>query len=109
MLHFTWCDDFAAARNHALDAATQPWILTLDADERLDPSTVPALAEAVRPPRAGEPARPLAHIVPVCLLGVLVPAYALYFILLAAIVPGLVAVIYSYWLYQKKHAKRKKR
>ena len=27
-----WRDDFAWARNHALDMASQPWILVLDAD-----------------------------------------------------------------------------
>lgn len=33
--HFTWCDDFAAARNFALDQVHGQWILTLDADEEL--------------------------------------------------------------------------
>lgn len=35
--HFGWCDDFSAARNFALDAATQAgadWSLILDTDER---------------------------------------------------------------------------
>ncbi len=32
---FTWCDDFAAARNASLAFATQPWIVVLDADEEL--------------------------------------------------------------------------
>lgn len=32
---FTWCDDFAAARNAALPHVTADWILVLDADERL--------------------------------------------------------------------------
>lgn len=31
--HFTWVDDFAAARNHALSLTTQPWRLILDADQ----------------------------------------------------------------------------
>lgn len=31
--HFAWCDDFAAARNAALDAAGADWHLVLDADE----------------------------------------------------------------------------
>jgi glycosyltransferase involved in cell wall biosynthesis len=31
-----WDDDFAAARNHSLDAATGDWILYIDADERLE-------------------------------------------------------------------------
>jgi tetratricopeptide (TPR) repeat protein len=32
---FDWCDDFAAARNAALDAVTSDWVLVLDADEVL--------------------------------------------------------------------------
>jgi len=31
--HFNWINDFAAARNFALDQATGDWILVLDADE----------------------------------------------------------------------------
>lgn len=31
--HFTWCDDFAAARNAALALAEADWCLVLDADE----------------------------------------------------------------------------
>lgn len=38
---FTWCDDFAAARNHALAKATGDWVLSIDADEYLhDPEEV---------------------------------------------------------------------
>jgi tetratricopeptide (TPR) repeat protein len=33
--HFAWCDDFAAARNFAIDQANGAWILYIDADERL--------------------------------------------------------------------------
>ncbi len=33
--HFSWCDDFAAARNAALDQATCEWVLVLDGDETL--------------------------------------------------------------------------
>lgn len=33
--HFTWCDDFAAARNRALELAGADWHLVLDADEWL--------------------------------------------------------------------------
>ena len=33
--HFAWCDDFAAARNAALDAAAADWHVVLDADEWL--------------------------------------------------------------------------
>lgn len=33
---FPWCDDFAAARNEALRHATQPWVLSMDADDVVD-------------------------------------------------------------------------
>jgi len=33
--HFTWCDDFSAARNASLAMAEGDWILVLDADEFL--------------------------------------------------------------------------
>jgi hypothetical protein len=39
VLHFAWCDDFARARNVALEAARGDWLLCLDADQR---STRPA-------------------------------------------------------------------
>ncbi|MDW7996111.1 MAG: glycosyltransferase family 2 protein, partial [Bacteroidota bacterium] len=32
---FSWNDNFAAARNHALEQARGQWILSIDADERL--------------------------------------------------------------------------
>ncbi|MBL8029594.1 MAG: glycosyltransferase [Fibrobacteres bacterium] len=32
---FVWCDDFAAARNASLNAASGKWILWLDADDRI--------------------------------------------------------------------------
>ena len=35
VVHHTWADDFAAARNAALAGASGDWILVLDADERL--------------------------------------------------------------------------
>jgi GT2 family glycosyltransferase len=39
--HFTWCDDFAAARNCACSLASAPWILMVDADEYLSPHQHP--------------------------------------------------------------------
>jgi glycosyltransferase involved in cell wall biosynthesis len=41
--HFTWVNDFAAARNAAIEAASGDWILMLDADERLLPDSGPLL------------------------------------------------------------------
>jgi glycosyltransferase involved in cell wall biosynthesis len=51
--HFQWCDDFAAARNTAIDHATTDWIFMLDADERLDPGSGPQLREVVLAVPAG--------------------------------------------------------
>jgi hypothetical protein len=39
VLDFPWCDDFAAARNAGLEAASGRWILVLDADEYLAPES----------------------------------------------------------------------
>jgi len=41
--HFEWCDDFAAARNVALERCTNPWALTLGADDILPEDTVAAI------------------------------------------------------------------
>ena len=40
VLHQPWADDFAAARNHSLDAASGDWVLVLDADERCSPAFI---------------------------------------------------------------------
>ena len=53
---FDWCDDFAAARNAALDHSPADWNLMLDADEWLD-GGVEALAPAALPPARVAPAR----------------------------------------------------
>lgn len=47
--HFTWCDDFAAARNAALAHSTADWHIVLDADEWLQ-SGGEALAALRRQP-----------------------------------------------------------
>lgn len=46
---FDWADDFAVARNGALDAAHGEWILVLDADDRLLPLGVTAIRRALDP------------------------------------------------------------
>lgn len=46
VLSFHWNDNFAAARNAALDAATTDWIFSLDSDEWVAPD-VPAMAHAL--------------------------------------------------------------
>lgn len=38
--HFTWCNDFAAAKNYAIQQAAGDWIVFLDADEYFDASSV---------------------------------------------------------------------
>ena len=44
---FAWCDDFAAARNNGLKHCTGDWVLSLDADERLDPETKDDIRQCV--------------------------------------------------------------
>jgi cytochrome c-type biogenesis protein CcmH/NrfG len=46
-----WTGCFSEARNRSLEECTRPWILILDADERIAAEDLPALAELV----AGEP------------------------------------------------------
>lgn len=50
VLFFPWQNDFSLARNTGLQAATQDWILSLDADQRLDSSSIPALTDAINSP-----------------------------------------------------------
>jgi hypothetical protein len=47
VLTYAWNDDFAAARNVGLDAATGDWILFLDADEQLLADDAPKLRRLV--------------------------------------------------------------
>jgi len=48
--HFTWCDDFAAARNAALGHSSSAWNLVLDADEWLEDASRAALDEVLAGP-----------------------------------------------------------
>lgn len=45
--------DFAAARNHSLAQATRRWILVLDADETLDPASIPIIRDLLHSDPAG--------------------------------------------------------
>ncbi|MDB5313508.1 MAG: putative glycosyltransferase [Gemmataceae bacterium] len=45
-----WADDFAAACNAAVAAATGDWVLWLNPDEEVDPAGLPALAAAAADP-----------------------------------------------------------
>jgi len=45
--HFTWIDDFSAARNYSLKFATHPWILVLDADEIIGDEDYPKLGKLI--------------------------------------------------------------
>jgi tetratricopeptide (TPR) repeat protein len=46
--HFTWTNDFSAARNYALQFVTGDWVLVLDADEVLVPEVIPTLKQAIQ-------------------------------------------------------------
>lgn len=50
---FEWCNDFSAARNHALKLATKHWILWIDADEILAYGSERMLREAAMRPHFG--------------------------------------------------------
>lgn len=50
---FAWTDDFSEARNEALKHCTGDWVLWLDADEALEPSSVGPLREAMVRPQFG--------------------------------------------------------
>ncbi len=44
---YQWCDDFAAARNAALQYVTGDWVLVLDADEKLVTERITPLRKAI--------------------------------------------------------------
>jgi len=45
--HFQWVNDFAAARNHAMDLASEDIIISIDADEWFEPKLVQADREQI--------------------------------------------------------------
>lgn len=47
LYHFAWCDDFSAARNHALERATGDWVVFLDADEYVTEETQTHLRKVI--------------------------------------------------------------
>jgi len=53
VLHHPWNDDFAAARNASLEAASGDWILVLDADELVSPDLARSIREAAVDAGAG--------------------------------------------------------
>ena len=48
IVHYTWHNDFAAARNAGLALAKTPWILMLDADERIAARDLHLVVEATK-------------------------------------------------------------
>jgi tetratricopeptide (TPR) repeat protein len=51
--HFTWCDDFSAARNESLKYASGDWVLWIDADEELTDRSKTAIREGLMRPQFG--------------------------------------------------------
>lgn len=47
VVHFSWCDDFSAARNAAIEASTSDYLLILDADECLTTDSASVLRRVV--------------------------------------------------------------
>lgn len=45
---FTWCDDFAAAKNFAISKATNPYVMILDSDEFLENIDIQKLENQMR-------------------------------------------------------------
>jgi tetratricopeptide (TPR) repeat protein len=52
VFNFAWSDDFSAARNFAIEQASCPWLLYIDADERLRDGDRGALHAALNAPGA---------------------------------------------------------
>jgi glycosyltransferase involved in cell wall biosynthesis len=52
VFHFAWSDDFSAARNFAIERASCPWLLYIDADERVRDGDRGALQATLSAPGA---------------------------------------------------------
>ncbi len=48
VFHFDWVDDFAAAKNYAIEQASGDWIVFLDADEYMEPDGAEKLPDTVK-------------------------------------------------------------
>ncbi len=53
IIDFKWTDDFGEARNRTLAEARHPWILVLDADERIAARDLPLLKDAAQQAQDG--------------------------------------------------------
>jgi glycosyltransferase involved in cell wall biosynthesis len=51
IFHFSWNNDFSAARNFSLEKATQPWTLVLDADEIVSSKDLEELKRILQGPK----------------------------------------------------------
>lgn len=51
---FEWCDDFAAARNHAKNKCTGDWILSIDGDEVLEPDGIQKIRKIIESARSDQ-------------------------------------------------------
>ncbi len=61
--HFQWCDDFAAAKNHAIEQASGEWIAFLDADEYFSEEDADKLMELLARVEEGESAEKPPHLI----------------------------------------------
>jgi hypothetical protein len=46
--HFTWCDDFSAARNHSISGVKEDWLLILDADDEFPVGEALKIRQAIK-------------------------------------------------------------
>lgn len=53
IIHFPWCNDFAAARNASLSLASGDWIIYLDPDETPSPALIAEIRKLEQDTRAG--------------------------------------------------------